>query len=153
MSSLAPLGFCRYLRSGHVVNIWGPWSRTQRLICSMLFWKRFLHKPCQTNQFFVYILFISNELHGYAVCQNHSLPELNRKSASSLYLIVPSTSENALQSASVRSTSQTKLTPQTKLIDVKFTIDHMRLYRLLPEKHQRLISVNSSRFCVCVFGV
>ena len=43
-----------------------------------LSWKRFLHKTCQTSQFFEYISFIS-KLHGYAAFQNLSLPALKRK--------------------------------------------------------------------------
>ena len=61
----------------HVVNI-GYMKQNIVGHMSNAFWKRFLHKTCQTSQFFVYILLI-RKLHGYAVFQNLSLPALKRK--------------------------------------------------------------------------
>ena len=63
--------------SFHVVNIG---YMVQDLVDHMsnAFWKDFLHKTCQTSQFFVYILFIIY-LHGDAVFQNLSLPALKKK--------------------------------------------------------------------------
>ena len=61
--------------SCHVVNI-GYMEQNIVGHMSDTFWKRFLHKTCQTD--FVYIVFLSIS-YGYAVFQNLSLTALKRE--------------------------------------------------------------------------